>query len=103
MAKWLMYSKRADFTAMGKKYQIDPVVARILVNRDLTEDAAITAFLHPSEKDLGDGKALKDMDVAVALLQKARKKRSVSLAIMILMGSRRLIFCIRDCCVWGRS
>ena len=29
MAKWLMYSKRADFTAMGKKYQIDPVVARI--------------------------------------------------------------------------
>ena len=52
MAKWLMYSKRADFTAMGKKYQIDPVVARILVNRDLTEDAAITAFLHP-KKTLG--------------------------------------------------
>lgn len=75
MAKWLMYSKRADFTAMGKKYQIDPVVARILVNRDLTEDAAITAFLHPSEKDLGDGKALKDMDVAVALLQKAIKEK----------------------------
>ena len=70
-----MYSKRADFTAMGKKYQIDPVVARILVNRDLTEDAAITAFLHPSEKDLGDGKALKDMDVAVALLQKAIKEK----------------------------
>lgn len=75
MAKWLMYSKRADFTEMGKKYQIDPVVARILVNRDLTEDAAITAFLHPSEKDLGDGKALKDMDVAVALLQKAIKEK----------------------------
>lgn len=75
MAKWLMYIKRADFTAMGKKYQIDPVVTRILVNRDLTEDAAITAFLHPSEKDLGDGKALKDMDVAVALLQKAIKEK----------------------------
>lgn len=50
MAKWLMYSKRADFTAMGKKYQIDPVVARILVNRDLTEDAAITAFFASQQK-----------------------------------------------------
>lgn len=48
-----MYSKRADFTAMGKKYQIDPVVARILVNRDLTEDAAITAFCIPAKKTLG--------------------------------------------------
>lgn len=74
MAKWLMYSKRADFTAMGKKYQIDPVVARILVNRDLTEDAAITAFLHPSEKDLGDGKALKDMDVADRSFAKGDKR-----------------------------
>ena len=60
---------------MGKKYQIDPVVARILVNRDLKEDAVITAFLPPGEKDLGDGKALKDMDVAVTLLQKAIKEK----------------------------
>ena len=54
MAKWLMYSKRADFTAMGKKYQIDPVVARILVNRDLTEEMQpLLRFCIPAKKTLG--------------------------------------------------
>ena len=44
MAKWLMYSKRADFTAMGKKYQIDPVVARM---------QPLLHFCIPAKKTLG--------------------------------------------------
>lgn len=71
MAKWLVYNKRADFKAIGEKYHIDPVVARILVNRDVGDDASIAAYLHPSKKDFGDAGLLQDMDKAIALLQKA--------------------------------
>ena len=71
MAKWLVYNKRADFKAIGEKYHIDPVVARILVNRDVGDDASIAAYLHPSKQDLGDAGLLQDMDKAIALLQKA--------------------------------
>ncbi len=71
MAKWLVYNKRADFKAIGEKYHIDPVVARILVNRDVRDDASIAAYLHPTKKDLGDAGLLQDMDKAIALLQKA--------------------------------
>ena len=71
MAKWLVYNKRADFKVIGEKYHIDPVVARILVNRDVGDDASIAAYLHPSKKDFGDAGLLQDMDKAIALLQKA--------------------------------
>lgn len=71
MAKWMMYSKKADFKEMARTYGIDQVLARILVNRGLTEPEEIRAYLHPRLEDLHDGGQMKDMDRAVALLQEA--------------------------------
>lgn len=68
MAKWFMAAKRADFNEMSRKYQIDPVVARIIRNRDLTEDIEIEHFLHGDEKDMYSFSLLKDMDKAVDIL-----------------------------------
>ena len=76
MAKWLVYNKRADFKAIGEKYHIDPVVARILVNRDVGDDASIAAYLHPSKKDFGDAGLLQDMDKAFAKSHTAEYKDS---------------------------
>ena len=39
MEKWVLAAKRADFQEIGRKYGIDPVIARIIRNRDITEDA----------------------------------------------------------------
>ena len=32
MSKWMVAAKRADFEGIGKKYQISPVLARIIRN-----------------------------------------------------------------------
>lgn len=71
MEKWMVYAKRADFNALAKEFGIDPVVARILVNRGLRDEEEIRRFLSPGLEDLGDERLLKGMDQAVALLGQA--------------------------------
>ena len=40
MEKWVVTAKKADFQGIGRKYGIDPVIARIIRNRDITGDEA---------------------------------------------------------------
>lgn len=71
MAKWFVYNKAADFNKIGREHGIDAVLARILVNRGLTEKKEIDDFLHPSEKQLLDGSRMKDMEKAVSVIKAA--------------------------------
>ena len=41
----MVAAKKADFNAIAQKYGITPVLARIMRNRDLTEDEEIRLFL----------------------------------------------------------
>ena len=37
--KWIVQAKKADFNALGEKWKISPIVARIIRNRDnITEE-----------------------------------------------------------------
>ena len=65
MAKWFVSAKKADFNRIGEKYQISPVLARIIRNRDIIEDCDIEKFLYGKLEDIPDGSLLKDMDEAV--------------------------------------
>ncbi len=65
MEKWFVAAKKADFEAWSRKYHISTVLARILRNRDLTEDGEIEKFLHGTLKDCYSPWLLKDMDRAV--------------------------------------
>ena len=48
MEKWYVAAKRADFNKWAEEFGISPVLARILRNRELTEEAEIRKFLwHP--------------------------------------------------------
>lgn len=67
---WIVYNKKGDFNRLAQKFKIDPVVARILVNRDIREDD-MYAFLHPSSGRLHDGRLLKDSDKGAALIKDA--------------------------------
>ncbi len=71
MEKWYVAAKRADFEAWGRKFGISPVLARILRNRDLTEEGQIRRFLHGTLEDCYSPWLLKDMDKAVAEILKA--------------------------------
>ena len=33
--KWYVAAKRADFAELGRRFSIDPVVARLIRNRDI--------------------------------------------------------------------
>ena len=39
MAKWFMAAKKADFNKIAQQFHIDPVIARIMRNRDLVTEA----------------------------------------------------------------
>jgi len=69
MAKWFEIRKGADFNRIGEKYKISPVLARIIRNRDITEDSQIDKFLKGTIKDVYDGSLLKDMDKAITILK----------------------------------
>ena len=34
MEKWVIAAKRADFNQIGQQFHIDPVIARLIRNRD---------------------------------------------------------------------
>lgn len=65
MEKWYVAAKKADFEAWAVKFQISPVVARILRNRDLTDEAEIHKFLYGTMDDCHSPWLLKDMEKAV--------------------------------------
>ncbi len=64
---WVIRTKRADFNALAEQFQIDPVIARILVNRDL-DASAFESFLHPRLNDLHDPFLMEDMNQVVRIL-----------------------------------
>lgn len=75
MTKWYVAAKKADFEEIGKKYHIDPVVARIIRNRDIISDQEIEQFLYGGKDSLHSPFLLKDMDRAVEAVIKAVAER----------------------------
>ncbi|MCR4798745.1 MAG: single-stranded-DNA-specific exonuclease RecJ [Lachnospiraceae bacterium] len=67
MKNWVVINKRADFKALGTSYGIDPVVARVMINRGVKEED-FGRYLHPSKEDLHDPCLMKDMDRAVSFI-----------------------------------
>ena len=73
--KWVVSAKGADFKAIGEHFEIDPVIARIMRNRGLTDLDEMEYYLHGDEKDLIDQHLLKDVDLAAEIILKKVKKQ----------------------------
>ena len=74
----MVAAKRADFDAIARKYQISPVLARIIRNRDVIGDEDISRFLNGTRAELYAPTLLKDMDRAVdILLQKIAEGKHI--------------------------
>lgn len=69
MEKWFVAMKKADFNGIAEKYQISPIIARLMRNRDVIGDKAIDFYLNGTVEDLYDGLLMKDMDRAVDILK----------------------------------
>lgn len=69
--KWVVAAKKADFNVIAAKYDISPMLARIMRNRDVIGDEAINMYLNGTVEDMHDPYLLKDMDTAVMLIMDA--------------------------------
>lgn len=72
-AKWTVYAKKADFKAIGEKYSIDQVVARVIRNRDVVGDEAIDLYLNGTLKDTHNPSMIIDIDKGVSVIADAIK------------------------------
>lgn len=68
MEKWVVQSKRADFKAIGNRFGIDQVTARVIRNRGIVEESDIQLYLNGTLEDLYDPHLLKDADLLCDLL-----------------------------------
>lgn len=76
--KWVVLAKSADFNGIGEIYGVDPVIARIVRNREVTGKAELDAYFHPSIECLHDPSLLKGAREAAALLQqKIREQKKI--------------------------
>lgn len=76
--KWVVAAKKADFQGIGAHFGIDPVVARVMRNRGLTEISDMEVYLHGSKSDLHDPHLLKDVDKAAGMIkQKIEQKNKI--------------------------
>lgn len=69
MEKWVVTAKKADFQAIGEKFHIDPVIARLIRNRDVTDESKIREYLTGTIEDLPSPWLMKDMRKAVDILK----------------------------------
>lgn len=78
MEKWFIMRKGAPFQEIAEKFDIDPVLARLIRNRDIVGDENVQMYLHGTLNDLHDGILMKDMDKAVdILLEKIREDKKI--------------------------
>ncbi len=69
MSKWFLSAKKADFNRIAEEFHIDPVIARIIRNRDMVSDEEIRLFLQGDRSNLHDPCKLKDAKKAALILK----------------------------------
>lgn len=78
MEKWVVSAKKADFQEIGRKFGVDPVIARLIRNRDQITDQEIDAYLHGKMSGLHSWKLLKGMEELLdRLTEKIRGKKKI--------------------------
>ena len=68
MEKWIEIRKGGNFMEMAKKYGIDPLIARIIRNRDIIVEKENTEYLYGGKEALHNPHLLKDVDKAAEII-----------------------------------
>ena len=68
MEKWIEIRKGGNIMEMAKKYGIDPLIARIIRNRDIIDEKEITEYLYGGKEALHNPHLLKDVDKAAEII-----------------------------------
>jgi len=79
MEKWVIAAKRADFNQIGQQFHIDPVIARLIRNRDVIGEDKIREYLSGTVQELPSPWLMKDMEKAVDILEKKISQKATSI------------------------
>lgn len=74
--KWMLRTKKADFNEIGRKFKVDPLIARLIRNRDIVLEEDIKKYLYGNKEDMYSPYLLKDMEKAVSILEEKIKNQS---------------------------
>lgn len=66
--KWVLHTKKADFKMLGERFGIDPVIARVIRNRDVQTIEEMEQYLNGSKEQFFSPWLLKDMEKAVTII-----------------------------------
>lgn len=69
MEKWVVSAKRADFQEISRKFGVDPVIARLIRNREQITDEEIERYLHGRISDLHSWRLLKGIGELLEILK----------------------------------
>ncbi|MDD6293493.1 MAG: single-stranded-DNA-specific exonuclease RecJ [Eubacteriales bacterium] len=75
MEKWLIQAKKADFNRLGNKFNISPVIARIIRNRDIISEEEFKEYLNADIEELYSPFLLKGMEETVRIIVAAINDR----------------------------
>ena len=78
MEQWYLYKKKADFNQIGEKFNIDPVIARLIRNRDVVGNEQIQQYLYGELSDISDPFLMKGVKEGVEILkQKVQQGKTI--------------------------
>lgn len=69
MKKWFVKNKKFDYGRMSEKFNISPLICKLLVNRSITEERLISSFIDSNLDHLHDPKKMKDVVKAASILK----------------------------------
>ena len=79
--KWFVATKKADFNQLAQILGVDPVIVRIMRNRDLIQEEEYQEYLNGTLEDLNSYEKMKknrtlmkDFELAISILQKKIKE-----------------------------
>lgn len=73
--RWMMSNFPADYRQIGQEFGIDPLIAKLIVNRGMKTSDEIRTYLYGDREELNDPSSMKGVKEAVSLLGDAIRDR----------------------------
>ncbi|MCI5622945.1 MULTISPECIES: single-stranded-DNA-specific exonuclease RecJ [Anaerostipes] len=78
MEQWFIYKKKADFQKIAKQFHIDPVIARLIRNREIIQEDEIRKYLYGNLSEISDPFLMKGIREGIEILkQKIHEKKKI--------------------------
>ena len=79
MKKWYIKNKGVNYNEISKRFNISNFLAKLIVNRDVTEDKLIESFLNPCINRLHPAEEMKDVEKAAKIIkEKILEKKKIT-------------------------